>query len=111
MKQLLKLARSAIETELENKPLIITEEIRKKFNKKQACFVTLTINNELRGCIGSLHARQELYKDVIENDLTITVSEKEIKISPVLGSNFTILLFVPSAAQRKWPSQVKPVSP
>ena len=67
MKQLLKLARLSIESELENKKLNINEEIKKKYSKKQACFVTLTINNKLRGCIGSLHASQELFKDVIEN--------------------------------------------
>jgi AmmeMemoRadiSam system protein A len=35
--------------------------------KEAATFVTLTIDGELRGCIGKLEADQELYKDVIEN--------------------------------------------
>jgi len=32
-----------------------------------ACFVTLTQGDQLRGCIGSLEARQPLYMDVIDN--------------------------------------------
>mgnify|MGYP001597960380 FL=1 len=43
------------------------EKIKKKYSEKKACFVTLTISGELRGCIGSLEARQELWKDVVEN--------------------------------------------
>jgi AmmeMemoRadiSam system protein A len=66
-KELLGLARKAILAELENKKLNIDEKIKKKFSEKKACFVTLTISSELRGCIGSLYARQELWKDVAEN--------------------------------------------
>lgn len=64
---LLKLAREAIATSLNNKNLIISPELKEKFSEKLACFVTLTINQELRGCIGSLLPRQELWKDIIEN--------------------------------------------
>ena len=35
--------------------------------EKRACFVTLLINGELRGCIGHILPIQELYKDIIEN--------------------------------------------
>jgi len=66
-KELLKLAREAIECEFNNKEIRFSEDIKKKFSKKQACFVTLTMGGELRGCIGTLQARQELWKDVIEN--------------------------------------------
>ncbi len=34
---------------------------------KKATFVTLTKEGELRGCIGTLKARQELYRDVTDN--------------------------------------------
>jgi uncharacterized protein len=69
-KPLLKLARSAIEARLNNdnnKKLIVDERLKKKYSKKQACFVTLSLRNELRGCIGSLEAHQELWKDVALN--------------------------------------------
>ncbi len=66
-KELLSLARKAIESKLNNKKLEIPENVRKKYSEKKACFVTLTEKEELRGCIGSLEPRQELWKDVIEN--------------------------------------------
>ncbi len=64
---LLKLARESIECKLENTDLAVAHKIKMKFCDKKACFVTLTENGELRGCIGSLEPRQELWKDVIEN--------------------------------------------
>lgn len=67
MKELLKLARESIKSELNRERVKVNEDIKKKYFKKQACFVTLNENNELRGCIGSLEAHQELWKDVIEN--------------------------------------------
>ncbi len=66
-KELLKLAREAIEKRLEGKEVRIKEDIKKKYSEKKATFATLTEKGELRGCIGSLYPRQELYKDVIEN--------------------------------------------
>lgn len=65
--ELLKLSRNAIESKLDNKQLKISETIKKKYSEKKASFVTLTEHGELRGCIGSLYLRQELYKDVSEN--------------------------------------------
>ena len=67
MNLLLTLARNAIKSELEHKELKINPLIIKKYCKEGACFVTLTENGELRGCIGSLEACRELYKDIIEN--------------------------------------------
>lgn len=65
-KFLLKLARDAINNKLEGKRFS-ADKIPKKLKERRAVFVTLTINGELRGCIGSLEAREELYKDVINN--------------------------------------------
>jgi len=67
MQELLKLARESLECQFSKKEFYVSDEIKKKFSDKKACFVTLTINNELRGCIGSLQAHQELWKDVIDN--------------------------------------------
>jgi len=66
-KELLKLARETIISELKDKELVIDERIKKEFSEKKACFVTLSKNGVLRGCIGSLIPHQELWKDVIEN--------------------------------------------
>ena len=65
--ELLKLARKSIESALCGKELIVDEKIKKKYSNNLACFVTLTIKGELRGCIGSLEAYRELWEDVISN--------------------------------------------
>ena len=65
-KWLLGLARRAIESEFGGKKLKVFS-IPAEFRQKKACFVTLTKNGELRGCIGHLVSVQELYRDVIEN--------------------------------------------
>lgn len=75
MKELLKLARETLKSYFDKKELIVPEEVKKKYSKKQACFVTLTINGELRGCIGNIYPRQELYKDVIHNSLNAAFND------------------------------------
>ncbi len=66
---LLQIARDAITAEL-------SEDSLKKYDfsdeedwlqQMAACFVTLTINDLLRGCIGSLEAHRTLLKDVQQN--------------------------------------------
>ncbi len=66
-KELLKLARKVLENRFSGKKVEVSEEIKKKFGEKRACFVTLTKEGDLRGCIGSLEAYQLLYEDVIAN--------------------------------------------
>jgi len=75
MRDLLKLARASIKAELGGKELKVSGGIKKKYSKKKACFVTLTLNGELRGCIGSLEPRQELWEDVIENSRNAAFSD------------------------------------
>lgn len=70
MKSLLFLARDALIKYLEEKEVKPSDEVKKKYSNKQACFVTLTKKGKLRGCIGSLYPRQELWKDVIENSIS-----------------------------------------
>ncbi len=66
---LLRLAHEAIEHYLgTGKELIVGKaNISSFLQENRACFVTLTLNKELRGCIGHLQAIQPLYKDVVEN--------------------------------------------
>jgi len=63
---LLTTARQAIENHLngETIPPIRLEDYPSGIKEKGACFVTLTINGILRGCIGSIEASQPLIKDV-----------------------------------------------
>lgn len=63
---LLSLAKEAIEESFSEKPLPPKESLE-GFDEKGAAFVTLTIDGELRGCIGSLIAHRDLYEDVVHN--------------------------------------------
>jgi len=65
--ELLFLARSALESHFSGKEVEVPGDVKEKYGGEGACFVTLTKNGGLRGCIGSLEARQALYLDVIDN--------------------------------------------
>lgn len=69
MKELLKLSRETIEHYFSRKKFIVSDSIKKKYSQKQACFITLTIKKDLRGCIGSIYPRHALWQDVIDNSL------------------------------------------
>jgi AmmeMemoRadiSam system protein A len=73
--KLTKLARRTLEEHYKGKVFIPDEHTKSIYNEKQACFVTLTINGELRGCIGSLVPRQELWKDVAENVINAAIHD------------------------------------
>ena len=67
---LLEIARISILNEFNNSFKIDKESLKKKFpilNEKRACFVTITLNGKLRGCIGSLVAHRTLLEEVISN--------------------------------------------
>ncbi len=69
-KYILDLARRSIEFYFKNQELLVVNETEVpvgRLKEKLACFVTLTIGGELRGCIGRTEATQFLYLDVIEN--------------------------------------------
>jgi len=69
-KILLKIARASILEEFEGKPLINKEELIKEYpflKEERATFVTLKIDGNLRGCIGSILPRMSLIDDVIYN--------------------------------------------
>lgn len=63
---LLSLARSTIEKAVKGQPLPTwsPQELTETLNNKEACFVTLNMDGDLRGCIGSLEAYQSLVEDV-----------------------------------------------
>ena len=66
---LLDLARNSISHYLKtNKKLIIDESElpSDRLKDDRGVFVTLTLNNQLRGCIGHILPVQALYKDVID---------------------------------------------
>lgn len=62
--QLKEIAKNAIEARLNNKSY--SAPVSEKFNIKRGLFVTLKIHGELRGCIGTIKAREPLY-DAVAN--------------------------------------------
>ncbi|MGV8899274.1 MAG: AmmeMemoRadiSam system protein A [Burkholderiaceae bacterium] len=62
---LLPIARSAISNALGN--ILEADESAAWLQEQRACFVTLTRNQQLRGCIGTLHAHRSLLADVKAN--------------------------------------------
>jgi AmmeMemoRadiSam system protein B/AmmeMemoRadiSam system protein A len=67
--ELLKLARKSIQYGLEHGSVMPLTEIKLSDNLKQEknCFVTLEINGQLRGCIGTLIGKDILAQDIINN--------------------------------------------
>ena len=64
-KYLLELARNSIVYALKNKKEFVPQKPSDiKMNEQRAVFVTLKINDELRGCIGSMVATESLYQAV-----------------------------------------------
>ena len=80
MKELLLLARSALESQFNGKDIKISKEIKNKYGEKGACFVTLTEMGDLRGCIGSLQAHQPLYQEVIDNAINAGFNDSRFDI-------------------------------
>ncbi|MDD5193606.1 MAG: AmmeMemoRadiSam system protein A [Candidatus Nanoarchaeia archaeon] len=99
--QLLELARNAIKSQIHGGRLVVPENIRKNYSEKKACFVTLTEDEELRGCIGSLQANKELWMDVIDN--SINAAFRDPRFLPLSSSelnNIKIEISVLSAPKK-----------
>lgn len=67
---LLKIAHDSIKSKFDESVKIDKEELLKKYpflEEPGACFVTINLDNKLRGCIGSLEAYGMLIDDIIEN--------------------------------------------
>lgn len=67
--RLLQVAREAIRSPLEGEKQfhIDLKRFPEPFREDAACFVTINLNGQLRGCIGSLTAHRPLVLDVAEN--------------------------------------------
>lgn len=83
---LINLARDSITTYLKSgkKPDILLEEIPEEFRKKRASFVTLELEGELRGCIGSLIPTKPLYEDIMDNSINAATGDPRF---PALGED------------------------
>lgn len=67
---LLKIASDAIEEEFLSKPMIEKIALESQYDfllEERACFVTLNLDGNLRGCIGSLYPHRKLIDEIIGN--------------------------------------------
>jgi len=64
-----------------SKELRLPEEELQYLKSKKGCFVTLNKNSQLRGCIGTILPREELYKCVYRN--AINAASRDIRFNPV----------------------------
>jgi len=83
---LVQLARDAIIYGLENgQPLTVNpDEFEDTLKEMRACFVTLHIEGELRGCIGSLEAYRPLIEDIAHN--AFSAAFRDPRFSPLSKS-------------------------
>lgn len=80
---LLKLARDSLSLYLKNKktptPADFGVKVSDCMKAKRAAFVTLKKGGHLRGCIGEIFPRQELYKSVIANAVNAGVNDRRFQ--------------------------------
>lgn len=67
---LMDMAKKSINQKFDSSIIIDTKYLFSKYpslEKDGACFVTLTLDGQLRGCIGTLYATRSILEDVISN--------------------------------------------
>ena len=104
--KLTELARKTLEEHFKGKEFIPDEHTRSIYDKKQACFVTLTINGNLRGCIGSLIPQKELWKDVQENAINAAIHD--FRFSKLTGEELSKIKIEVSVLSL--PKKINPVN-
>ncbi|WKZ37729.1 MAG: AmmeMemoRadiSam system protein A [Anaerolineales bacterium] len=78
---LLRLVREAIEYAVKGKPLPALDDqlLTPLLRGNGASFVTLTVNDQLRGCIGTLEAYQPLAEDVREHAVAAALEDPRFR--------------------------------
>ena len=78
---LLRLAREAMEHAVRGKklPPLDNNSLTPRLRENGASFVTLTINGNLRGCIGALEAHQPLAEDVREHAVAAALEDPRFR--------------------------------
>lgn len=74
---LLRIAREAIENKVRNNPMppLESKSLTPALRENGASFVTLTVHDNLRGCIGALEAYQPLAEDVREHAIAAALED------------------------------------
>ncbi len=65
-KALLLLARRAVEAKVSGSPRPSLPEVKGVLSERRGCFVTLTNQGRLRGCIGTFHPSKPLAEQIVE---------------------------------------------
>jgi AmmeMemoRadiSam system protein A len=84
--QLLHIARHTLETVTAGgmRPLVDLQALPPRLREERACFVTLTIGGELRGCTGTLVARRPLAEEV--SVTTVQTAFSDPRFPPVTAA-------------------------
>ena len=106
-KILLDLAKEAIQYGLKHREKLPVDVSKypSTLQKNQASFVTLKINDHLRGCIGSLQAYQPLVKDIASNAYAAAFSDP--RFPPLSEAEFSDLNFHISVLNKPEPMTFK----
>jgi len=104
---LLRMAREALEQGVRGKPLspLNHAALSNGLRENGATFVTLTINDRLRGCIGILEARQSLAEDVREH--AIAAALQDPRFPPVMEGELDRIKIEVSRLTRPLPLEYK----
>jgi len=104
---LLNLAKQSIQHGLvKGKPLSVNvADYPPELQERRATFVTLEINNQLRGCIGTLEAERPLVLDVVQN--AFSAAFKDPRFPPLKEIEFQQLQYHISVLQPAVPMQFK----
>jgi AmmeMemoRadiSam system protein B/AmmeMemoRadiSam system protein A len=78
---LVALARTSLDASVKKTQYLLPKDIPAILHEKRGCFVTLTINGTLRGCIGYIDPIEPLYKAVVENARNAAL--RDSRFSPV----------------------------
>ena len=95
--KLLRAARGAISSRF-GKEFKITDEFRQEFKEKAGCFVTLTSNGGLRGCIGNIEPAYPVYEGVMKNALNAAF--RDPRFFPLAEDEFSAVLIEISILSR-----------
>ncbi|MFQ6069138.1 MAG: AmmeMemoRadiSam system protein A [Candidatus Aminicenantales bacterium] len=78
---LLRLAREAIKNHLETGKMLKVKPEYKEVEEKRGAFVTLKVNDQLRGCIGYPLPYKPLYETVIE--VAVSAATQDLRFMPL----------------------------
>ncbi len=76
---MLDLAEQSVEQYLKNGTKPKLKLIPEKLKQERACFVTLTIKGQLRGCIGNLNPVGPLYQGIIDNAISAAINDNRFE--------------------------------